>query len=335
MNILVTIPKGWERETFFPVLNIERLEQLGKTKWNPYSRQYTSGELAEAIKDTEILITGWNCPKIEGCILQAAKNLKLIAHTGGTVASIVSPEVYKRGIRVISGNELFSFSVAEGVLTYILAALRRLPYYAEEMRNGRWHNLDNPKDVTCGLREKTVGIVSFGAVAHRLVQLLQPFGVKILVYSRRISQEVLERYHMEYAELEMVFRRSDIISIHTAANPQTVHMIHAGLLAQMKDGALFVNTARGEVVDEDALQKEVQSGRIQAVLDVYEREPLPKDSLWYRTENVLLLPHIAGPTIDFRAQIAKGLLDDIQTFGQDGVLQYEIKEDKAFQMSKK
>jgi phosphoglycerate dehydrogenase-like enzyme len=175
-----------------------------------------------------------------------------------------------------------------------------------------------------GLFGKNVGLVGFGMVAKYLVGMLAPYRVRIKVYDPFVQDKVLSDFCVERASLEDIFSTCRVISLHAPKTPGTYHMINKELLRMIPDGALFVNTARGAVVDEEALVQELQTGRFKAVLDVYEIEPLPLESKLRGLQNVLLIPHMAGPTIDLRKTVTEELASDIKSFFSGKQLKYEI-----------
>ena len=177
----------------------------------------------------------------------------------------------------------------------------------ETERTGWWRH-----PYSEGLGGKTVGLVSFGMIAKEVARMLQVFGCKVKVYSNHgVSAEEVEKYNIEPVSLEELFKTCDVISIHSGMTPKTYHMINAPLLATMKDGALLVNTSRGAVIDEAALEEEVITGRIRAVLDVFEAQPLSMDSRLRGLDNVLIIPHCGGPTVDVRAILTDAMIDDV------------------------
>ena len=176
------------------------------------------------------------------------------------------------------------------------------------MKEGGWR----PKiDRNTGLIGKKVGIVGYGAIAKYYVDLLKWFNVDLYVYSKYITDEEIERIGAKRATLEEIFSTCDVISLHSALNEENRGMITGELLAMIKDGALFVNTARGRLVDDEALIKELGKGRFNAAIDVFVTEPLEKESPYRKMNNVMLFPHIAGPTFDMRERVLFELLEDI------------------------
>lgn len=126
----------------------------------------------------------------------------------------------------------------------------------------------------------------------------------------------------------------DIVSLHCARNAQNYHMVNDELLSKMKPGALLVNTARGDIIDESALAAHLKAGRIRAILDVYEIEPLPIDSELRHLDNCVLIPHMGGPTIDRRRDAARIALEDIQNYKENLPLKHEVSRARAAQMTK-
>lgn len=329
MKILVTMPKSEVRDTFIPVDVAKKIEAMGDTVWNISDKQFSRKELRHLVEDVDVCITGWGCPRFDEEILSRASRLKLIAHTGGSVASIVSDHLYEKNIKVISGNWLFAESVAEGVLAYILCSMRNLIYYNYVVNTQGWAT----QIYNEGLLDQTMGLIGFGLVARYLVGMLKPFRVKTKVYDPYVSDEICREYGVKRSTLEDVVSTSKIISIHAPKIPETYHMIDKRLLEMIPDGALLVNTARGSIIDEEALAVELRKNRFKAVLDVFEVEPLPADSKLRGLSNVIIIPHMAGPTVDRRKMVTLALLEDIESFFNGNGLKYEISKEYAKRMT--
>lgn len=320
IKILVSIPDGEVRDSFFSEELRERLERLGCVEWNANTEQYVEEELAEKLRGVDICISGWGNTPFHEKTLKYADKLKLIAHIGGSVRPMVGDAAFERGIRVCSGNRVFAESVAEGVLTYMLCSLRKIGEYEARMAAGEWPSLIGMR----GLLGRSVGLVGYGMIAEYLVKFLKPFGCRIMVSSRHISAEELAEVGIEAAAAEEIFRTCDIVSLHSSLTARTKHSIGADLLNSMKDGALLVNTARGALIDEEALVSVLQERPVWAALDVFETEPLPMDSPLRECERVLLMPHAAGPTADRRYVVTSHVLDDIGRFLNGEPLDCEI-----------
>ncbi len=334
MKTFVSCPKNSIFDTFFTPENIRLAESLGEVIWNESNAQMTQEEVAERIGDSDVYVTLWGSPRLDKAILDRAPNLKILAHLGGTVVPFVSDAMWDRGIRVLSGNGFFAESVAEGTVAYILASLREIPRYTYQLqKEQRWSNASTR---TRGLLGKTVGLVSYGAIAKNVVRMLAPFRVKIMVYDiKPLPQEDVAKYGLVQASLEEIFSQCDVISLHTPLFDQTYHMIGKDLLSLIRKDAVFVNTARGAVVDQKALEQELGTGRFQAILDVYEKEPPEKDCLFYQLDNVLMMPHMGGPTTDLRKDITRALLLESAAYLEKGEpLRNEICRARAEIMSK-
>ena len=324
MKILVTMPISQIRSTFFPPEVIKRMESIAEVEWNETENPFGIEELKKRLRDVDVCMTGWGSERFDSEVLESADKLKVIAHTGGSVATIVSNELYEKGIIVLSGNPYYAESVAEGAIAYMLCSLRRIVFYQDMVQNGGWAS---PESWDEGLLDQSLGLVGFGAIAKFLTKKLAPFRVKIKAYDPYVDDEILKEYGVERASLEDIFSKSKIISIHAAKTPDTYHLVGSELLQAIPDGALLVNTARSSIINTAALEEELQKNRFQAVLDVFDEEPLPKDSKLIGLPNVLLMPHRGGPTTDRWRIVTLALIDDILRIfdGKEPVLAIEKK----------
>lgn len=331
ISILQAMPRCESTWTFLTQDNIRFLSTLGNVVWNTRTTHMSPEEFREALADMDVCVCGWNTPRLDAYVLGKANRLKLVAYTAGSVAKVATDDMYDRGIRIVSGNEAFAQSVAEGTIAYMLASLRRLETYQQYMADTGWKPANFQ---TQSLLGKTVGIVGYGAISRYLVGMLRPFQVRIKLFSRHTTAEEAQAIGVEKADLEEIFSSCDIVTLHCARSPANHHLIDDRLLKTMRPGALLVNTSRGDVVDEKALAAHVCSGHIRAALDVYETEPLPMDSPLRGCEDILLQPHLGGPTMDRRPVAARLVLDDIQRFIENQPLENEIPRWRAKTMTK-
>lgn len=330
MNLLVTIPDLPVRQTFFEAPQVQALQTLGTVAWNPFPRNFTPEELAQRLPGVDVAVTGWGTPKITGPVLAAADKLRLLAHTGGTVKPYIGEDAYQRGVRATSGNDIFAQSVAEGVIGYMLAGLREIPRYNNGVKAGHWPDGFYNR----GLMYKKVGLVGYGTITRHVVEMLKPFQVELLVYSRYIQQQELDKHGMRQASLEEIFAECDVVSLHSAMTDANRHMIKAEHVRAMKPGALLVNTARGGLIDEEHVFPVLGEGRVLAVLDVFEQEPLTDGtSPLCQMENVIMMPHMAGPTIDRRPVVTSAVLADIAAFAAGRPMAGEVPLDVMRRMS--
>jgi len=180
MKLFVSIPGNTNvMSTFINDTVKKYLEERFMVVYSPLDRQIKPDEIRKYAADADVIMTGWGHPMITGADLQGTA-IKLIVHTGGSVGSLVDETVYDKGIRVLSGNNMYADSVAEGVLAYMFTALRRIPDYLNKVQKGGWFDDD---DYSEGILDQTVGIIGMGAISSRVIRLLKPFGVKIKVYS--------------------------------------------------------------------------------------------------------------------------------------------------------
>ena len=326
MKIFVNIPEGFRNGSFITEKIKKYLEKIGEVTYNLSSSPLGGDELKEALRGKDAVITGWGQPLITADI---AGDIKLIVHTGGTVGGIVDISVFEKGIRVVSGNNYYAQSVAEGTLSYMLYALRKMEYYGKIMKDGEW----TWEAKSEGLIGQSVGIVSYGAISSRLIPLLRAFTDNIKVYSTHEDEKIAQREGFTYASLEEIFATCKVVSVHTAKTPETFHMINKKHFDLLMDGAIFINTSRGAVIDEKALIEALKENRFKALLDVYETEPPEKDNELLKLSNVMLFPHMAGPTYDMRERITKYLIDDIVRFGKGEAVLNEITKEIALQMT--
>ena len=325
MKILITLEEvlkeGRPRKLYFTKDALNRLKKLGEVIINETGRPFAEEELINNLLGAEICISHWGCPKFTKNVLDNAPELKLIAHAAGSVADIVSDEVYKRGIKVISANEVMAEYVAEGTLTYMLASLRQIPTHAYQMKSGGgWERNIKEADT---LYNKKIGFIGLGSVGRNLLKLLEPFNAKIKLYDPYVDLKKINKHNnVETDSLENVIKWADIISVHTSLTEETYHMIDKNLLRLIKNDALFINTARGAVVDEAALIVELKTKRFNAVLDVFEREPLPADSELRTLDNVILMPHMAASAA--KAIMTHAIIDEIEEYIEGRPLKREI-----------
>ena len=331
MKILVGSPDDAVRATFLTKENIAMLESLGDVTWNTTGRPFTEEELREAVAGKDVIVTGGGTPPITARVIENADNLKLIAHYGGSVKNHVQDVAYEKGVRVVCGNDAFAHSVAEGTMAYILASLRRIPEFNKNVHEDGWGPLDYVNE---SLSYKTVGLVGYGDVSKYLVEMLKPFYTEILVYSNHLTHEEAAGLGVKKAELDELFSKCQIISLHCANSPENYHLVNKERLAMMPDGALIVNTSGIVVIDEEALYQECKTGRLRAALDVHETEAdLPLQSKLRWLPDVLMMPHHAGPTIDRRQTAAQIIIQDIRNFKDGLPLEHEISRSRRTTMS--
>ena len=333
--MFISIPKnGVVMNTFFPDTVKSYYEDRFDVTYSSSDRQLSNEQISQQAKDADVIVTGWGHCSLDADLLKNT-NIKLVAHTGGTVADLVSSNMYDNGIRVISGNDLYADSVAEGVLAYIFMALRKLPDFVGHTKSGGW-KAEGVLDYTEGLFNQTVGLIGWGAISKRVIQLLKPFHVNLKIYSGYpIDPDFLIENNAQQADLNEIFSTCKIVSLHSALSERTRGMIGKEQFDLLQDGAIFLNTSRGEIICEEEMIDALKKKRFRAVLDVFSKEPLPADSALRMLSNVYCIPHRAGPTMDRRPYVAMRLADDIIRFGNKQPMKLEINSEYAGRMTRK
>lgn len=228
---------------------------------------------------------------VTAAMIAAAPQLRLIQKIGVGVNTIDLAAARERGIAVANMPGTNSQAVAEMSLALMLAALRRIPLLDRATREGRgWALAPESLDAVAEIAGRTVGLVGYGEVPRRLAPVLQALGARVLYTARSRKPDA----RAEFAALADLLAAADIVSLHVPLTPETERMIDAAALARMKPGAVLVNTARGGLVDEAALMRALESGRLRAAaLDVLALEPAVTPPALARLENVVMTPHIA------------------------------------------
>ncbi|MFM8532787.1 MAG: hydroxyacid dehydrogenase [Acidimicrobiia bacterium] len=275
----------------------------------------------------DVLLTGWGCPEISAEVMAMAPRLGLVAHTGSTVKPIVSDAIWARGVRVSSAAAANAIPVAEFALAAILFVNKGVFRERETYRASRRPAGSDPftapgKAGNCG---SVVGIVGASRTGRALIQRLRPFDLDVRVHDPVADPAELRTLGATpVADLVELAGSVDVLSIHAPALPQTRHMIGARAIAALRDGATLINTARGSVVDQLALERELASGRISAVLDVTQPEPLPSDSILFDLPNVFLTPHVAGAAGRETQRMADLAIAEIARFANGVPLQHAV-----------
>lgn len=244
-------------------------------------------------------------PYGESIFSQVKESAKLLVRFGVGFDKVDLKAASRNGIAVARTTGANTTGVAEMALTLMLACRRRINLYQARTKSGEW-----VKDIGNELIGGTVGIIGYGNIGRRLAKLLKGFECRILAYDPFPNEEAAKADGVELVSLEDIFRQSDAISIHVPYTEQTHHMVNTETLAMMKPEAVIVNTARGNIIDEEALYEALKSGKIAgAGVDVFAKEPLPVDSPLLALENAVLTPHVSSQTVESLWNIYKMAID--------------------------
>jgi D-3-phosphoglycerate dehydrogenase len=299
-RIFITEPKD------HPAL--ARLREIGEVRQGPADRRMDEAELSGQLRDAHaVLITSRD--RITGPMIERAAALRVIGKFGARPENVDWEIARRRGVRILWAPEANSDSVAEYTVLLMLAHLRRLIAAAQHIRAGRWRNTFQPGRE---LRGQTVGLIGLGHVGSRVARCLGGFGVALLGIDPAVSQERAAAMGVRLVAMSELLARSDIVSLHAMVTPETRHIIDADALRRMKSHALLVNTARGALVDEEALACALAEGRIGgACLDVFAVEPITASYALLGAPGTIVSPHIAAQTVEAQDREITQTIEDV------------------------
>ncbi|MFI9168239.1 hydroxyacid dehydrogenase [Streptomyces lincolnensis] len=275
-------------------------------------RDFTDPAAADALTRAEVLITGWGCPRLDAGVLAAAPGLRAVLHAAGSVRSLVGDALWERGITVSSAVTGNALPVAEYTLAMILLAGKDTFTHRERFRTTHGYPTTHAETAHTGNLGRRVGVIGASRVGRRLLELLRPFDFSVLLHDPYVSPAEATALGAELLPLEDLLRHSDIVTLHAPDIPETYRMLDGDRLALVPDGGVLINTSRGALIDPDALTDELVSGRLHAILDVTEPEPLPAGSPLYRLPNVFLTPHIAGSLGNELERLGRIVVEEVE-----------------------
>jgi phosphoglycerate dehydrogenase-like enzyme len=286
---------------------------------------------SELLARADVIFSGWGGPVLDQEFLTAAARLKAFFYGGGGMGVVLTPAVWERGIRVSSAISANSIPVAEYTLATILFSLKHGWRLSRQMRQER---RILARDGVPGCYGSTVGLISLGSVARILLQLLEPFALNVLAHDPFLTEAQAKELRVQKVSLEDLFTRSDVVSLHAPLLPETVGMITGRHLDSMKNGATFINTARGAVVRErEMIAVLARRPDLQAVLDVTTQEPPEFDSPLYTLENVVLTPHIAGSAGPECMRMGRYMVEELRRYLAGAPLKLEVTPDATMHSS--
>lgn len=284
----------------------------------------TPTHLAEILATATVLVTGWGTPRLDHLEAWSAQqsSVRLITHTAGTVKHLIPVSAISAGLQVSHANAALADSVAEFTVGAMIMAQRQV--FATAQRYRAQQPL-LPIHTQHELRGSTVGIIGASAIGRRVMQLLAVFGVQVLLSDPYATPELAAQYQATLVPLTTLLAQSDVVSLHAPVTASTIGMLGAREFALIKDGAWFINTARAQLIDSDALLAQLQTGRINALLDVTEPyEPLPADSPFWQLPNCVILPHMAAVTREARLYQRDIMVAEIRRFVHGDALQHLV-----------
>jgi phosphoglycerate dehydrogenase-like enzyme len=314
---------GRARQEAFPTPVLDRLCRLVRLDPAAVFTSFDTPEARAALADAEIMISGWGAPRIDRDVLAAAPRLRAVVHAAGTVKRHIDEAVFERGTVVSSAAAANALPVAEfTVAALILGAKKvftRARRYAASRPDGGWPAGRGP-----GLLGATVGIVGASRVGRLVIERLRALDVTVLLADPHVTEAQARALGADLTDLDTLCTRSELISLHAPALPETRRLIDARRLTLMHDGAVLINTARGSLVDTAALIDACTGGRITALLDVTDPEPLPDGHPLLRLDNVFVTPHLAGAEGREVSRLGEFATDEVARFLRGDPLRGQI-----------
>ena len=257
-------------------------------------------ELARIIKDYDALIVR-SASKVTREVIEKAERLRVIGRAGVGLDNVDVEAASERGIIVMNAPEGNTISTAEHTMSLLLSLARYIPQATASIRQGRW---EKNKFTGRELYGKILGVIGLGRIGSEVARRAQAFGMKVIAYDPFLSADRASKMEVALVSLKELFEQSDFITVHTPLTKDTHHLLNAEAFEQMKDGVRILNCARGGIVDEEALAKAIQKGKVAgAAIDVFEKEP-PGDNPLLKLEQVIATPHVGAATDEAQANVA-------------------------------
>lgn len=283
---------------------IERLRAEAEVDVWPGELPPSRDELLAAVHDVDGLLCLLT-DIVDGELLDAAPHLHVVSTMAAGYDHIDVPAATERGVLVTNTPGVLTETTADFAFALMLAAARRLPEAERAVREGRWTSWHPTFLAGWDVHGATLGIVGLGQIGQAVARRARGFGMRTLYHSRARRPEVEQELGVEFVSFEELLSESDFVSVHVALTPESRHMFGDTAFERMKPTAVFVNTSRGAVVDEPALQRALETKQIAAAaIDVTETEPLSKSDLLLRLPNLLVTPHIASASVATRTRMA-------------------------------
>ncbi|WP_340375071.1 hydroxyacid dehydrogenase [Streptomyces sp. SS7] len=308
----------------FPAPLLARLRQTAEIDPALVVRDFADPAAASALAGADVLVTGWGCPYLDARALTALPRLRSVLHAAGSVRPLVGEALWERGVTVSSAAAGNAIPVAEYTLAMILLAGKDTFVHRERYR--RTHTRLTPAETAAvGNFGRRIGVIGASRVGRRLLELLRPYDFEVLLHDPYVEASEAAALGARLVALEDLLRHSDVVSLHAPDLPETHHLLDRPRLALIRDGGVLINTSRGALVDHAALTDELVSGRLQAVLDVTDPEPLPADSPLYRLPNVFLTPHIAGSLGNELERLGLIVVEELERLADGLPLAHEVR----------
>ena len=255
-------------------------------------KPYSAKELYSMIQGVDALIAGLD--EIDSQVIEAGMpSLKVIARNGAGYNNVDLATAKRNGVIVTVTPGANSIAVCEMAFSLMMGLSRKVHSMDANIRNGQWNRVQGSE-----LFGKKLGVIGTGAIGSNLIQRCAAFGMEILAYDLYPKEHLVQEYGVQYVDLESIYKESDYISLHLPSSPETQAMINADVISRMKKGAFIINTARGDLIDENALFAALESGHLSgAGLDAFSSEPFTDERFW-GLSNVIMTPHSGAYTVE-------------------------------------
>ena len=308
----------------FSADQLDRLRSAGEMLSEEPVDDFASPEAAALLARAEVLVGHWGCPTLTEEVMAGAPALRLFAYGAGTVKWQVTDAVWSRDVVVTSAAAANAVPVAEFTVASILFANKAAFSYAARERDPEAVVPIDPTRI--GNVGRRIGLVGASHVGRHVIRLLEPYDLEVAVADPFLDDAEAARLGVSRMELDDLCAWCDVLSLHAPDIPSTKGMIGDVQLALLGDGVTLVNTARGALIDPLALLAELSTGRIAAVLDVTEPEPLPADSPLRHLPNVVLTPHIAGAVGTEMVRLAELAVEEVERYRRGEPPRYPVHE---------
>ncbi|SHH15248.1 Phosphoglycerate dehydrogenase [Cognatishimia maritima] len=285
---------------------------------------------ASVLSEVEVLVTGWGSERLTDELLSQMPKLRLVAHLAGTVKNLLTQEQMARGFVVTQAAEANALPVAEFTLGAILWHNKSVLTWEKLYREKRSAMSVRREALYAGVgnRDKVVGVIGASRVGRQVLRLLRQHRLTVLLQDPFLTTAEAKALGADLVSQDELLSRSDVVSLHQPLLATTRKSFSEAQFAQMREGALLINTARGAIIDHDAFLPHLQSGRLNAILDVTDPEPLPDESPYWDLPNVMLTPHIAGSLGHEVLDMTEMVLEEIARFSRGEQLRYAISPDE-------
>jgi D-3-phosphoglycerate dehydrogenase len=283
-----------------------------------YQPDASAESLPGVIGDAEVLVV--RSTKVQAPVFAAASNLKLVIRAGAGVNTIDLAAATAKNVLVGNTPGKNTDAVAELALGLMVAADRQITFANADLAAGKWRK--NKYQKARGLKGRTLGLIGFGAIGRAVAKRALAFEMKVITYDPYAAKETAAQMGVTYlASLDELMQKSDVISLHVAATPETKKMVNKELLGKVKKGAILINASRGEIVDTAALKEAIKTKGLRAALDVFEDEPAGGEDDFADTELAGLAvctPHIGASTDQAAEAVAEETVRMIKIFQETG-----------------